>query len=94
MTVKGTFWAETYPGSGRLTGHTTTANKTHDSRWVLYSSRQRFESDFLWQQHDACHSGQPDDNCQHCKDAGWLNDDAWADAPESAAWLSNYDSGE
>lgn len=62
-------WCEVYRGSGRLTGYTTdTPTRMADGSvvgFVWYESENEFEKDFMWQQHDHCHST-PQWDCPHC----------------------------
>lgn len=74
------FWAETYPGSGRLTGQTTDTPTTDNhgdvvgAVWYDATQREEFEADFEWQQHDYCHQpgSYADWACPHCVAAGWV----------------------
>lgn len=77
----GTPWAETYRGSGRLTGRLA-ADPVYTNLgdvapgWVYVGdyTEEEFEKDFSEGQHDQCHdSGHPDWSCPFCQLESWLD---------------------
>lgn len=73
-------WAETYRGSGRLTGrladeptYTNTGEVAPDWVYVGDMTEDEFYADFEKQQHDHCHRpGWAAWYCSHCQAAGWV----------------------
>ena len=78
---KGTPWAESYRGSGRLNGrlaaqpvYCQNGDVAPGWSYVGELNSAEFNSEFEAEQHDHCHdSSHPDFSCSLCQAAGWVD---------------------